>query len=318
VVAVGAEEREESASVGAGLKKNPLLVVLILALAASFCAWLLSHVADPAGARASESSRARIVSLAPAVTETLFAIGAGPSVVGVSDYCDQPPEARSLPRLGSSLTPGYERIARLAPNLIVSEANASTRDRELGAIARTRLLPWLTLDEIVGSTRELGRLTGRERDANQLAERLRQRLDVPAPPGAPRVLLVLGYQIGKLDEVWFIRKNSLHGAALHAAGGRNAVDQPVSGLPRLGLERLLEIDPDLIVVLTPRKVRADDVIRTFSVLPALRAVRAQRVAVLEAPEAFANGPRILGMVDRLSREIAAFGSQRETPSERSP
>ena len=61
----------------------------------------------------------RIVSLAPSVTETLFALGAGPEVVGVSQYCDYPPQVRDLPRVGSFLTPNLEAIIALRPTLVV-------------------------------------------------------------------------------------------------------------------------------------------------------------------------------------------------------
>ena len=282
--------------------RRPLLFVIGLGAVASLAAWALGQAADPERA-ASDGTAARIVSLAPAVTETLFLIGAGSRVVGVSDYCEHPAGVEGLPRLGTGLTPSYERIARLYPTLIVTESNVSTREPELDAIARTVLLPWLTLGEIVSSTRELGRLVGRPEPANQLADRLARRLDVPEPAGGPRVLLVLGYDPGKLDEIWFIRRNSMHGAALHAAGGRNAVPQEIESLPRLSLQRLVELDPDLVIILTPRPVREAVLMSSWRHLHALRAVRDRRVAVLEAPEAFANGPRILELTARLEVEI---------------
>jgi len=79
--------------------------------------FLLSALAFACQSRApapADAGPPRIVSLAPAVTETLFAIGAGGLVVGISDYCNYPPEALGLPRLGTSITPNYEAIARLA------------------------------------------------------------------------------------------------------------------------------------------------------------------------------------------------------------
>ena len=80
------------------------LVVLGLALATTAMA---SDCPQPA------ATPRRIVSLVPAITETLFAIGAGDAVVGVSDYCAWPPEVTRLPRLGTTLTPAYETIARM-------------------------------------------------------------------------------------------------------------------------------------------------------------------------------------------------------------
>jgi ABC-type Fe3+-hydroxamate transport system substrate-binding protein len=252
-----------------------------------------------------KNSGARVVSLSPSITETLFAIGAGPDVVAISDYCDSPKEALGLPRVGTSITPNYEAIARLRPKLILSEANVSARRRELAALAPTRLLPWLALDEITASMRELGRLVGHVDAASALAERLHARLDVPEPANGPRVLLLLGE--GDARELWFVRRNSLHGAALRAAGARNAVAEDIQGPPQLSQERLLELDPDAIVVLTRPGQKKPGAGSGFARLPTLQAVKNGRVSLLETPEAFANGPRILGLADRLGQELVRLG-----------
>lgn len=259
------------------------------------------------GCRRTATGRAggrRLVSLAPGITDALFEIGAGHDMVARSDYCDYPPEVLALPRAGTSLTPNYEVITRLAPTLILGEAGANARQRELEAIGTTLLLPWLTLGEIVGSIRELGRRTETTAAAEPLAARLKTRLDVPPPPNGPRVLLVIGYEPGKISELWFIRENSLHGAALHAAGARNAVPEAVTGLPRLSLERLLAIDPDAIFILTQPGHAAGDYLAPFRALAPLRAVKADQVVVVEAPEAYVHGPRILALVDKLAAVVA--------------
>ncbi len=253
------------------------------------------------------SKQPRLISLSPGITDALFAIGAGPLVVARSDYCDFPPEALSLPRVGTSLTPSYETISRLGPTLIIGEDGANARRRELEALGPTLLLPWLTLGEIVESLRELGRRTATVPRANELALRLHTRLAVPPPAMGPRVLLVIGYQPGKLEELWFVRENSLHGAALRAAGAQNAVPEAVTGLPRLSLERLFAVDPDAIVVLTQPGRAGREYLEPFEALAPLRAVQQARVVVVEAPEAYVHGPRILSLVDRLAAEVKKLG-----------
>jgi iron complex transport system substrate-binding protein len=253
------------------------------------------------------SKAPRLISLSPGITDALFAIGAGPLVVARSDYCDFPPEALSLPRVGTSLTPSYETISRLEPTLIIGEDGASARRRELEAIGPTLLLPWLTLGEIVESLRELGRRTRTVPRASELAERLHARLAVPPPPTGPRVLLVIGYQPKKLEELWFVRENSLHGAALHAAGAQNAIPEAVTGLPRLSLERLFAVDPDAIIVLTQPGRAGREYLEPFQALAPLRAVKEHRVVVVEAPEAYVHGPRILSLVERLAVEVKKLG-----------
>lgn len=249
----------------------------------------------------------RIVSLAPAITETLFALGAGPRVVGVSDYCESPSEARSRPRLGTSITPNYEAIARLKPSLIVSERNAATRVRELEALSTTRLLPWLTLEEIQSGVRELGTITGNAEKARELANEMQARLGVPEPSDGPRVLLVLGE--GRGDELWFIRKNSLHGSVLAAAGARNAVQEDVQGPPNLSHERLLALDPDAIVsLLLPGRSRAAEAaVKRFEHFTTLTAVKHGRVGFVSHAAAFTHGPSVLGLVDQLRAELSRLG-----------
>jgi iron complex transport system substrate-binding protein len=256
----------------------------------------------------SPGTNARLVSLSPGITDALYALGAGALLVARSDYCDYPPEVTRLPRVGTSITPNYEAIARLEPTLIVSEDNAATRRRELEALAPTLLIRWLSLDEVVRGIRELGKVTGHEAKGRELAERLARRLGVAAPAVAPKILLVIGSDTGRLDDIWFIRKNSLQGAALHAAGAKNAVDEDVAGQPRLSLERLVALDPDAIVVLSARANASDSTLEPYQKLSTLRAVREHRLAVVPAPEAYVNGPRVLALVERLEPLVRRWKS----------
>jgi ABC-type Fe3+-hydroxamate transport system substrate-binding protein len=248
----------------------------------------------------------RVVSLSPAITETLFAIGAGEQLVGVSDYCNYPEAAKKLPRTGTALTPGYEAIVRLSPTLILCEAAASAPRRELTALGVTKFIPWLSLEDIVASTRLLGALTAQAAAADVLATKLWDGLAVAEAPNGPRVLVVLGEGTGKLSEIYFIKQNSIHGAALRAAGARNAVAGDVPGVPRLSIEELLRLDPDAIIVLvapTPSAASDADILHDYEALEPLTARKNQRIVVLKSDEAFADGPRILTLSEQLKQKL---------------
>jgi iron complex transport system substrate-binding protein len=287
-----------------------LAVLLVLATLSAWALLRLLPEAAPTNPTAAAKG-VRLVSLAPAVTETLYSIGAGEKLVGVSDYCDYPPEATRLPKLGTGITPNYEAIARLEPTLIVTEANVSSHTDQLRNIAPTRALPWLTLKDVVGSVRELGTLSGRSEAAGTLAERLEQSLGTPPPADGPRVLLVLGYAPGELREVWFIRKNSLHGAALHAAGARNAVERDIAGAPRLSLQELLAVDPDVIIILNRHARLGQALLDDFQKLGPLSAVKSGRISVLTSADPFANGPRILDFWAALRKELLKMSEPRQ-------
>src|SRR5215467_6179635 len=98
-------------------------------------AWGLALVASMAGAtRAQTPMPARIVSTSPSITETLFALGLGPEVVGVSQYCRFPPEVSRLPRVGTFLNPDAERIVALRPDLVFVNSVATSLAHRLEAM----------------------------------------------------------------------------------------------------------------------------------------------------------------------------------------
>lgn len=252
--------------------------------------------AQGAGAR-------RLVSLSPALTETVLALGGASQLVGVSDYC-QLPKSLALPRVGSSLTPSYEAIAGLHPSLLLCDDSAGAKRAELSALGRTEFLPWLTLSEVVKSTARLGQLLGQPAAGDALAQKLEARLSRQPAADAPRVLLLLSYDPDRPAELWFIKQNSLHGAALSAAGARNAVARDVPGLPRLGVEQLLKIDPDLVLILPPPAAtpeRRQELVRAFSALAPLRAVKASRVKCIDGNQSV--GPSILELVDAIEAAL---------------
>jgi ABC-type Fe3+-hydroxamate transport system substrate-binding protein len=276
------------------------------ALVSSVGALLLSAgaaiaVSRLASRRAPLQGVLRLVALTPAITETVLSLGGKEVLVGVSDYCVLP-AGLHLPRVGTSLTPNYEAIARLRPSHVLSDDSAGAKHRELSALAACEVLPWLTLAQVVGSTRRIGHLIGQPRAGGALAEQLQTRLSKKPPPQAPRVLLLLGYDAERPAEIWFIRPNSLHGAALEAAGARNAVSEAVHGLPRLGVEQLLALDPDVVLILPAPGASAERSQRSltaFTQLAPLRAVKEARVGIVHGATQ-SVGPGILELVSALT------------------
>ncbi|MCY1033842.1 helical backbone metal receptor [Corallococcus sp. BB11-1] len=283
----------------------PSLLVVVLVLAAG-----CQKPAPPA----SEAQARRIVSLSPSITETLFALGAGPEVVGVSDYTVLPEGTPALPKVGTTFAPNFEAIARLKPTLLVDQQVKQAPAEALSALAPLKVLPWLSLSDVVASVKELGRLSGREAQATALAERFQGTLSRPAPKDAPRVLLVLGDASGTLSEVWYMKRGSLHGAALEAAGARNAVAEDGAGPPNLSLEGLIAVDPDAVLLLvTAAKMDAGQqalVLAPWKKLTGLRAAREDRVRLVIGPDVQSTGPAILDVVERLRSALGTLPSAR--------
>jgi ABC-type Fe3+-hydroxamate transport system substrate-binding protein len=169
------------------------------------------------------------------------------------------------------------------------------------------LLPWLTLHEVAASVRRLGALVGRVDPAERLAAAMERTLSARPPPDAPSVLLVIDGG-PKLGEVVFVRDNSLHGAALRAAGARNAAQGAVSGVPSMSLEALVELDPSAIVILAePGAAPPEARLEPWQRLTPLHAVREGRLAIVAETNVFGTGPSILALVPRLHHALVRIG-----------
>lgn len=252
----------------------------------------------------------RWVSLTPAITETLGRLGALDALVGRSDFCAEPAAVLDRPAVGTSLTPNLEAIVGLRSTAVLIDGSAGTPVDQLAAVGSVEVFPWLTSAEVLESVQRLGTLAGKAAEAEALAGQMREGLAPRVAAGAPRVLVVLGTD-GPAGEIWYLKPNSLHGAAIRAAGGINAVGEPVTGAPTLGAEGVLALDPDRIVLVESRELtpaEQEAAVARWAPLSAARAVREQRVSVIGAPGLMSTGPRILDFVRALRAEVGAESS----------
>jgi iron complex transport system substrate-binding protein len=222
--------------------RAPMSAVLTVgvALAAS-----LPILARPARAAAPM----RIVSLAPSVTETLFALGAGREVVGVSNYCDYPPAALKLPKVGSFLTPNIEAIVALRPTLVIG-LSLSSDQREIHAL-NSMGCPVLkvqdaSLQEIEDSIATVGARIGRAEQARKLCAaiaadiaQVRERL---AGTASLRVLMLVGHQ-----PMVAVGPGTYLDDLLRIAGADNIADSFSESWPQLSVEYVIAMRPDVII-----------------------------------------------------------------------
>jgi ABC-type Fe3+-hydroxamate transport system substrate-binding protein len=216
---------------------------------------------------------------------------------------------RALPAFGTSLTPALERIASAHPARLLIDGSLGNQRDQLEALAPVEVLPWLTVEEVMESTRRIGRLVDRGEAAAQLAERFKPWLR-PLPAEAHAVLLLIGDDGPQTGTFWFVKEGSLHGAMLRAAGWRNAVAEPVA-TPSLSAEALLRLDPEAIVVLVANPESEADRVRlleAFARFDGLRAVRAHRLALLADPNILSTGPSLLSTEAKLSAILKPWGA----------
>lgn len=200
----------------------------------------------------------RIVSTSPSITETLFALGVGDRVVGVSRFCNYPPEVQKLPKVGNYVTPDIEAIARLAPNLVILErkGNSTEVTDRLNALHISFIdVPHSTLEDIFTEIQLIGKAVGVPDRSAALIAQIRSSLDAIQSRARampfPRVLVIVDRQQGTLNNLIAVGPNNYVNQILEIAGGTNVLAQPgLPEYPRISLETVLRQNPDVIIDLS--------------------------------------------------------------------
>ena len=159
----------------------------------------------------------RIVSLAPSVTETLFALGFGNRLVGVTTYCDYPAEAQKIPKIGGFINPSLEVIAAQRPDLVigVNDSNHPVKAREMERLGlKVTLVSVNSVDDILNSIKSIAYMIGSPEAGDKLVTKIRQQFDEVqkrvAPAPRRRTLLAVGLR------------------PLVAVGGQNFLDELIT------------------------------------------------------------------------------------------
>lgn len=251
----------------------------------------------------------RIVSLAPSVTETLFALGAGDTVVGVTEFCDYPPAAGSKARIGGMVNPSWEAIVDLEPDLVL--ATTAGNDRNLVAQAEALRLPLFFLNtpdigSLLESLTRLGELVGSPDRARALRDALAGRLESlerrnSAGP-RPRVLFLVW-----TEPIVVPGKGTFLDDALRRAGCESISSDGPPGWPTYDLETVLLRNPRWILAAAQNASFLDG-LRERPGWRSLEAVQRGRVAVV-SPALERPAPRVIEAMEQL-QELLEKGEKK--------
>jgi len=195
---------------------------------------------------------ARIVSTSPSITETLFALGIGDRVVGVSTYCRYPAEALALPKVGTFLKPDAEIIARLKPELTIVNRGPSGIEQHLNALQlRFITVDPGTVESVFPTIRQIGEAAGVTPRAEALIASLEARLarvrTAVAGRSPTKVLIIVGRRTGTLTDLIGVSEKSYLGDLVRIAGGVNVLSGTLPAYPRISMETVVRLAPQVIV-----------------------------------------------------------------------
>jgi iron complex transport system substrate-binding protein len=252
----------------------------------------------------------RIVSHVPSITETLFALGLGDRVVGVSDYCDYPEEAKLKPSVGAYYNPNIETIVAQAPDLVLTDGEGLTEDiipqlENLG-ITCVVINP-KSIDGILKDIELLGKITGMEKEARVLVSEMSSRFAQVASQAqvAPRVRVFYVFDATDLNNPWTAGPGSFVDALITMAGGENIAAQAQGAWVQLSIEQLVSSDPEVILIDASMgtAVVSEEELMAHPIWQGITAVKQDRIYTIDGDLVNRSGPRIIQGLEEIAKAI---------------
>ena len=240
----------------------------------------------------------RIVSLAPSVTETLFALGLDDRIVGVTSYCDYPPEANLKEKVGDTMRPSIERIVALKPDLVIA-STASQLEQFVRNLDQVGIPIYVSnpqnIEGVLSSIERIGELTGASGRAHELTDKLRAQVESIesrlAGVERPRVFLILGSQ-----PLITAGGGSFINDIIARAGGQSISANEKADYPQYSLETVIAQQPEVIFFQDGEARLPDRLQRT-------PAARAGRVYHIDDGLLLRPGPRIVDGLEQMAAKI---------------
>ncbi len=256
----------------------------------------------------------RIVSLAPSITEILFALGLGDSVVGATEYCTYPPEAQKIPRVGGFTTPNIEKILALSPDLVIGNEGAPAAVRTTIERSRARVLELRRIqsfqdmfDVVLG----IGAATGTAEKARLLVAQIKADIESAAAPcrgipveKRPRVFVEIWY-----DPMRTVGRRSFIDELIVRAGGVNVAHEIDRDYPEISPEKVIEWNPDVIVIAYMAQAGSVESLSKRIGWSNISAVRNGRVINDISGHVLKPGPRLAEGVKMLARRLYPDGAK---------
>lgn len=258
--------------------------------------------------KALEANPSRIVSLAPSVTETLYAIGMGDKVVGVTEYCKFPPQAHQNPIVAGFSDVNLEAVLRQKPDLVALPVDKIRNKTNLERLGLTVMpLNTRSLSGLMETIQRLGEATGHDKEARAIVDKIQATIAVAKAKAEgrprPRVLFSImhSYQgLGYITEINAVGRDGFFSQLIEIAGGDNVYQGNLS-FPRLSREAIIFLNPEVIIDIIPESEDLEAVRRDWLSLTSVDAVKNGRIIFLTDNSDTVPGPRSYETLAKLSR-----------------
>ena len=252
-------------------------------------------------------SSERIITLSPAITEIIFALGHGDELVGVSDYSVYPKAAATLTKVGGYSQPNLEKIISLNPTLVITQSYQSTLRAQLEQFGIVTLSVTLVqLEDIKQAITTIAQHLHATSDSKKLIAAINDaEKNVPKAKSDPSVLIVFGAKADLRNGIYIAGHQLFFDDIITLCGAHNAFTSDFTGQPSLTLEGVISLNPDIIIILyspLTDSISQDEAKTLWSTLP-IEAAKQNRIHVLDASNMHIPSHRVAKTIGDLCEVI---------------
>ncbi|MCX6072803.1 MAG: helical backbone metal receptor [Campylobacterales bacterium] len=244
----------------------------------------------------------RIIALSPAINEILFALDAGKKVVANTEYCTTPKEAIQKPKVGGYFSPSLEKILALSPDLVVMQDNNLPLTQKLTQLGiKTMVFKIDTIDSIKKAITAIANPLHAQAKAALIIQKIdKSLLAVKGVVKNKKILIVIGSPTDLSKEIYVAGQNLYFDEVIEASGNQNALQSSRKGQPVLNLEKILTMNPDIVIILAPlmkeRHITREMVLKPWRNLP-INASRTHSIFIEEGEYAGIPSDRVVHFID---------------------
>lgn len=265
----------------------------------------------------------RVVSLAPAITEIIYSLGAEDVLVGVSDYCDYPPAAFTKEKVGGFINPNLEKIVSLSPDMVILSPNSGTQQIQsrldrLGV--KNTVVSFYTIEELIDAYKVIGKMLGKEQEAiafeNTVRGRMKSISSRVQEAASPLVLFVRSH-----EPLYVAGCGTYEDDLITVAGGKQCIVESAVRYPQYNIEEIIRLNPAIIIDATfyetPDFLQRRLIRDFWSSVKSIDAVANGQVYIIKTDIHSVPGPRTPLMLDIMAQIVhpEIFGEE-TTYSER--
>ncbi|MDY0322230.1 MAG: helical backbone metal receptor [Arcobacteraceae bacterium] len=215
----------------------------------------------------------RIIALSPAINEIIFTLGHGNKIVGNTTYCKFPKQSQDIAKVGGYFSPSVEKILNLKPDIVIMQENNLDLSHKLEKIGiKTKVVKIDTIESIKNTISDLGEMLDNKTKADEIIGEINGSLkSLKGIVENKKIIIPIGYNTDLSKEIYVVGQNLYFDDIIEASGNQNALQSSRKGQPVLNMEKILKINPDIVIILSPLMVEKglskEELIRPWKQLP---------------------------------------------------